>query len=613
MKLRIIPTLVLMLASGNFVFAQVQFPDLPAVQEDDDEGKAGAKGAKGGSVNEKGTTQPAKDKDKEKEGEKKTATKDNQLSEAAIDRTGEWIPEFERQFAVKKKRPEFEFLWGFNMLQEFHAYNNADLRKLNSANDFQIRTTDDQQGLALTRAKFDTSFMFPQQRVGLEMSFGFDGVWGSFQMQGAGNPGTRIARANIFWEFFNLGGLSIDTVIGRQFYSVGGIQNDYMLRDVLDAIVFNIHWKDKIDVKVLAFDVYSGANSYGAGENDRWNDEFQYFSRNTDGKLPGLNGDVSTYRTGFVLSGEPFIKTLFKGFRIDPRVYSYYARVRGNRGGSDYSENGRIGNFSDNDWSALHGARVSAHLHDQVKLFKQLIVYGDAALSHGSDLRRQGQPMADYATIGFGAGVTAQTKTLLNFLAPLAEIDFFYAQGAKYDKNGNMTSHGFIGMRGDRVGGLLLRRYWGVRPSGYVNYGGIDDTPFDANRKAGSLLLHAGAGVEMWKNFVVRADIWHLQDTNSTAVNFDPNNLDLINNPYVSRAELEAQKRFGKSLGQELNLTLQYFPNSLLMFQLTGAYFIRGAFFDNAIEDIVSKNGVPKGGPADADFWGVFLRSTISF
>jgi hypothetical protein len=66
-------------------------------------------------------------------------------------------------------------------------------------------------------------------------------------------------------------------------------------------------------------------------------------------------------------------------------------------------------------------------------------------------------------------------------------------------------------------------------------------------------------------------------------------------------------------LGQELNLTVQYFPNSLLMFQLTGAYFIRGAFFDNAIEDIVSKNGVPKGGPADADFWGVFLRSTLSF
>ncbi|MCX7633680.1 MAG: hypothetical protein N2Z22_10150, partial [Turneriella sp.] len=322
---------------------------------------------------------------------------------------------------------------------------------------------------------------------------------------------------------------------------------------------------------------------------------------------------VSTYRTGFVVSGLPFMKTIVKDFPIDPRVYAYYARVRGNKGGSDYSENGRIGNFSDNDWSALYGARIASHLHEKIKFFKQLIVYADAAISQGSDLKRQGQPVADYTTLGFGAGVTAQTKTFLNFLAPLAELDFFYAQGAKYDKNGNMTAHGFIGMRGDRVGGLLLRRYWGVRPSGYVNYGGIDDTPFDANRKAGSLLLHAGLGVEMWRNFVVRGDIWHLQDTNQTAVNFDPANLDLINNPYVSRAELEAQKRFGKSLGQEINLTLQYFPNSLLMFQLTGAYFIRGPFFKDAIEDIVSKNGVPKGGPADADFWGVFLRSTISF
>ena len=131
--------------------------------------------------------------------------------------------------------------------------------------------------------------------------------------------------------------------------------------------------------------------------------------------------------------------------------------------------------------------------------------------------------------------------------------------------------------------------------------------------KAGSLLLHAGIGAEMWKSFVVRADIWHVQDTQSTAVNFDPNNLDLINNPYVSRAELEAQKRFGKALGQEINLTVQYFPNSLLMFQLTGAMFVPGSFFSTPIEDIVSKNGVPKGGPADADFWGVFLRSTLSF
>ncbi|MCX7632355.1 MAG: hypothetical protein N2Z22_03370, partial [Turneriella sp.] len=214
-----VKTLSLIFWTSTPILAQVQFPDLPTVQAEEDQAqdKSGGKqadSAKAGSVNEKGTTEKTeKGKKDDKEADKKTATKENQLSEAAIDRTGEWIPEFERQFAVRKTHPEFEFLWGFNMLQEFHAYNNADLRKLNSSNDFQIRTTDDQQGLALTRAKFDTSFMFPKQRVGLEMSFGFDGVWGSFQMQGAGNPGTRIARANIFWEFYNSGGLSLDTVI----------------------------------------------------------------------------------------------------------------------------------------------------------------------------------------------------------------------------------------------------------------------------------------------------------------------------------------------------------------------------------------------------------------
>ena len=598
-------------ASPAGLFAQAQFPEIPKIEDEKEKPdtklpeKPAAEEKK--VADEKGTpVEPAK------EGEKKTSIKSNQLSEAAIDRTGTWMYEFERQFAVRKTKPDFEFLWGFNMLQEFHAYNNTDLRKLNSTNDFQIRTTDDQQGLGLTRAKFDTSFMFPKQRVGVEMSFGFDGVWGSFQLQGNGNPGTRIARANVFWEFFSLNGITADMVIGRQFFSVGGIQNDYMLRDVLDAMVFNVHWKDKVDVKILGLDVYSGANSYGAGENDRWNDEFQYFSRDTTNKLAGLNGDVSTYRTGIVASGEPFMKKLLK-MRIDPRVYAFYARVRGTKGGSDYSENGRIGNFSDNDWSGLFGGRVAAHLHEQIPLFTQLIAYVDGALSTGSDLRRQGQPIADYATVGFGGGVTAQLKALFGFLSPLGEVDFFYAQGPKYDKNGNMVSHGFVSMRGDRIGGTLMRRYWGVRPSGYVGYNGIDDTPFDANRKAGSLLLHAGIGAEMWKKLVVRADLWHVQDTASTAVNFSPTNLDLINNPYVSRAELDAQQRFGKALGQEINLTVQYFPNSLLMFQLTAAMFIPGSFFSTPIEDIVSKNGVPKGGPADADFMGMFLRSTISF
>lgn len=597
-----------------FPLAAQHFPDLPKSTVEEEEKKE--------KPTEVKKEEPPKETNKEttekgtpvapKEKPKRDITNENQMSAGGLDRTGVWVPEFERQFAVRKDKPDFQFLWGFNMLQEFHAYNNADLRKLNSTNDFQIRTTDDQQGLALTRAKFDTSFMFPKQRVGLEMSFGFDGVWGSFQLQGNGNPGTRIARANIFWEFFSLGGLSIDTVIGRQFYAVGGIQNDYMLRDVLDAIVFNIHWKDMIDVKVLALDVYSGANSYGSGENDRWNDEFQYFSRDSTNKLAGLNGDVSTYRTGFAVSGEPFMKKLLK-MRIDPRVYAYYARVRGGKGGSDYSENGRIGNFSDNDWSGLFGGRVAWHAHEQFPFFRQLQIYADGALSTGSDLRRQGQPISDYATIGFGAGVTAMTKTFIGFLAPLAELDFFFAQGPKYDKNGNMVSHGFIGMRGDRIGGTLMRRYWGMRPSGYVGYNGIDDTPFDSNRKAGSLMIHAGIGAELWRKWVVRADIWHLQDTASTAVNFDPSNLDLINNPYVSRAELEAQQRFGKALGQEINLTVQYFPNSLLMFQLTAAMFVPGSFFSTPIEDIVSKNGYPKGGAADADFMGMFLRSTISF
>ncbi|MDW8305928.1 MAG: hypothetical protein RML34_02535 [Leptospiraceae bacterium] len=552
-----------------------------------------------------------KDKKAKERSKSKEATMESQLSVGAIDREGEWIFEFERQFAIRKEKPVMEFYWGFNMLQEFHGYDNADLRKVNSTNDFQIRTSDDAQGLALTRAKFDTQFLFPEHRVGMELSFGFDGVWGSFQLQGNGNPGTRIARANIFWEFFNKGGFSSDLVIGRQFFSIGGIPNDYMLRDVLDALVVNVHQKDLIDIKILAVDVYSGANSFGAGENDRWNDEFQYFSRHEEGKMAGLRGDVSTYRTGIVLSAMPFFRKKIKS-RLDPRLYTIYARVRGNKGGADNSENGRIGNYSDNDWSLIAGSRISYRFDDIMPIFRQWIVYADFGYSQGQDLKRQGEPRADYKKLAYGAGTILQTKAF-GIISPLVEADFFYAQGAEFDENGNMTSHGFIGMRGDRVGGTLLRRYWGVRPSGYVNYNGIDDTPFDANRKAGAMLLHAALGAELWGQLVAKLDWWYLKDTSTTKVNFNEQNLDLILNPWKSRAEIEAQQKLGKDLGHEVNFTLQYFPNPLLMFQITASYFVPGSFYKKPIEDVVSRNGVPKGGPADANFTGIFLRSTIAF
>lgn len=534
---------------------------------------------------------------------------ENQLSAGAIDRTGEWMFEFERQFTIKKDKPEFEFFWGFNMLQEFHWYNNADLRKLNSKNDFQIRTTDDQQGLAITRAKFDTAFHFPKEKVGLEMSFGFDGIWGSFQLQGNGNPGTRIARANIFWEFMSNPNFKTNIVAGRQFFSVGGVINDYMLRDVLDAMVFNAHLKHLIDVKLLAVDVFSGANSFGSGENDRWNDEFQYFSRHEKGKLSGLNGDVSTYRTGFVVSALPLVQKMLR-MGLDPRVYLFYAKVRGNRGGSDRSENGRIGNFSDNDWAMLAGTRASYRIDEIMPVFRNFTIYADVALSTGADTKRLGEPNADWTAIAFGAGAQAQLK---GKLSPLAELDFFIAPGPEYDAMGNLKSHGFISMKGDRIGGTLLRRYWGVRPSGYTSYNGYDDTPFDANRKSGLFMLHGALGVEYDKSYIAKLDYWFIKDNGSSQVNFDPANLSVINNPYMSRADIEAQKKLGKVLGHEINLTLQYFPNSLLMFQLTGALFIPGSFFNDPIEDIVSKNGFPKGGPADADFTGMFFRTTLQF
>lgn len=512
--------------------------------------------------------------------------------------------DFDKRFGVLKDRPKFEWYWSLNLLQEFHYSNNSDLREVNEESDLEIKYTDDQIGLGVTRAKIDTLFYFPDQRTGLEMSWGFDGIWGHDQLQGFSNPGTRIGRANAFWAAVDNRAWNFSVITGRQYFSIGGLPEDYMQKDILDAVVLDTTLKRLFNFRVLAIDFFSGANNFGPGDDQRWNDEFQFLTRDENEIMAGLNGDVSTYRWGGVLSFEEATKGLKLLDRLDPRLYGFYARVRGDGGGSDRSENGRLGNFSDNDWSAMYGGRVA------LDFLKETGFYADLALSTGKDIRRQEEPEADMSGMGLGAGVRGRFEMGKSF-AVYGLAGIFTADGAEYDSDGNIINHGFVSFKGDEVGGLLLRRYWGVHPSAYVDDDGIDNKPFDANRKAGLFSLHLRLGFEFLKAWELVADFWHLQDRAATALNF--NNLNSINNPFKSRAELEAQERLGSTLGQEINVTLRYKPNKLLSFFLTPAIFLPGDFYKQPLEESVSGNGPPKGAGQDANFVGLAFGSEMRF
>lgn len=543
----------------------------------------------------------------------KTETPDNQYD--TVDEEQKTLYDFDQRFSVNTDKPAYNFDWSFNMQQEFHWWNNTDLRTLNTESDTEIRYTDDQMAVAFTRAKIDAEVTIPDEGIGLELSWGFDGVWGHDQLQGFANPGTRIGRANVFWNFLNGSFASSTLTVGRQYFSVGGIPNDYMQKDILDAIVLDGKFSKLLEARFLLLDVYSGANNYGSDDGEVWNDEFQYFTRDDSEVTSGLNGDVSTYRWGAIFSFKEFVANLMPStLETDPRLYAYYARVRGNGGGSDRSENGTIGNFSDNDWSAMGGARVATSVKD-VPMLDSLLVYVDGAMSAGQDIKRDGEPDADYIAFAGGLGAQAWLDEIL-FVRPFVELDAFVAQGPKYDYEGNLISHGFVSFKGDEIGGLLFRRYWGVHPSAYVDDDGIDETPFSANRKSGLFMMHGGGGAEVFKKHTLRLDYWFTMDTGSIEYRdyFEANIDDLASaNPYKSKAELEALKRLGKVIGHEVNLAYSFEPNRLLSYTITGAVFIPGSFFDEPIEDAASTIGVPKGTGSDAFFYGMAFGTELHF
>ena len=516
--------------------------------------------------------------------------------------------DFGSRFQIKEEKPTWEFLWSFGMLQEMHGYNNLDLRSLNTDSQLEIKYTDDQQLFAVTRAKFDTLFLFPNQNLSVEISLGFDGVWGHDQLQGYSNPGLRIGRANFSWAFLNKPAANMELTIGRQYSSIGGQPVDYMQRDILDAVILKTRFRGLLEAKFILVDLFSGANNYGAGGEKTWNDEFQFLTRDENAILRGLNGDVSTYRWGAVFS----FRELIPSKELDPRVYGFFALIRGNDGGSDRSENGQIGNFSDNDWSALGGARIS-YSPPSLAILENFIVYADAAYSFGRDLKREGEPEARIGAVGAGGGIESEIDTGSPGVKPFFGVGAFWAQGPEYDENGNLVRHSFVSFKGNEVGGLLGKRYLGIHPSAYTDDDGIDDQPFDANKKSGILAAHVELGLNFLKNYTIKAGYWFWWDQGSSNVNFD----DIPNvasaNQFVSEPELRAQKKLGRIIGQEINLGFTYQPIELLKFNLTLAYFIPGPFFNEPVEEVVSANGFPKGNTADANFYGFVLGAELSF
>ncbi|RME92260.1 MAG: hypothetical protein D6767_03600 [Candidatus Hydrogenedentota bacterium] len=494
-----------------------------------------------------------------------------------------------------------EYQIGF--IAEGAWFNNADLRKLDETTTYSIQNTDDKIAVALSRLYL--SFFFPlTDDLFFNTNFFVNGFWGNDQLAGASNNNNsastssganpfNIGELNLEYIFYASGDTEYSMKLGRQFFSIGGLSTDFMLRDYLDALTAKANFNKQLELKLLVVDFYQMA-----GDHTEEINYVRYLSHD-DSRVDNFDGDVNTIRTGAVFTVSRILKDFAKVRSMDlsSAVYGFYARYGAVRvSGSDRTNLGTTGNFADNDYVMLFGNRWIF----QTDPSKSGLVkfYLDGALSSGIDrkLTSVSGESRDIDTNGFGAGggITYNTSKMLRSIKFAIITDAFFASGAKYDSEGNQTSHGFVSFKGSHTGGLLLNRNWGVHPSAYTATNGIDDFPHEKDRKAGTLALHGGLSSELWEKTTIGIDYWYLKDTGSSSVQ----------NP--DSTVTKAQSRLGKTLGQEMDFTVEHHVNQFWKVYFTAGIFLPGSYYQTP--------GIKPDSPYGSDsFVGFLLGSELVF
>jgi hypothetical protein len=266
--------------------------------------------------------------------------------------------------------------------------------------------------------------------------------------------------------------------------------------------------------------------------------------------------------------GMPFSATVYGLFTA---VGAGGARRDGTPGtGADISYAGELGNFADNDWVANAGLRAETRLPGAIQAYAQIDV------STGID-RKEKVVAQDVNTNGaaWGGGVVLDNGEDAGIRA---QLSYFEALGAAYGEDGLQYSHGYVGMKGRQIDGLLANRYLGLHPSAYLGWSGVEDDMHESDRKAGTRMIQARVGYDSPGPLSVFANALFLQDTGITFVDLD--NLDDLDPPYgYSREEFAAEERAGKVIGQEVDLEVYYRASDALSFNLSGGVFLPGQYY----------------------------------
>lgn len=459
---------------------------------------------------------------------------------------------------------------------EWYEYNNLDLRPLDESSDQAILDSDDRNGFAFTGLSLDLGYDVDDD-TRLVVSASHRGLWGNDQFGSINRFGGWMwfSAAYVDWRPMKDNALSMK--VGRQYYEIGGLgrTKDYVMADVIDGV--------RVDLKLAGLGklVLWPINLYGmSGSNDNAN-FFSFISQSTSQTF-GFRGDHMTRRHGLTLVANEVVENL------DVRAYAWYTDIGALGTGSDITYDGKLGNFSDNDWVANFGVRGS---------FSAGPVTPFAAFDYSMGIDRKELVTRDVDANGYAvtAGVALDTMDEDGDAGFSGNVSFYQALGATYDDEGRQISHGYVGMKGRQVGGIIIDRFMGWHPAAYVGMFGISDTSHDVDRKAGTRVISFNGGYELPGPMGIQAGYWFLQDTGFSYIT-DYATLDNSDPPFgYSTREFAAEERLGRTLGQEIDLSLTAQATDHIMFFAAGGVFLPGEFYSITADRIA---GTQLGGDA---------------
>ncbi|MDH5719174.1 MAG: hypothetical protein OEZ13_01000 [Spirochaetia bacterium] len=476
-------------------------------------------------------------------------------------------------------------------IAEGGLFNNADLRKLNETDNLTVENTDDKITTAISRF-FVSAYFRVTKRLDFKIDLYKNGYWGSDQLSGSSSNNSFLTSGSdpfLFAELYTRAFLinktdsTLSMKIGRQFFEIGSLTRDYVLRDYLDAVTFQYYNKNIGGLKVLAVDFYK----MGSSVSDTLN-YTRYFSSD-DKKVDFFDADVNSLRTGAVYESKDLTawgQNKTGPYKLQTKLYGFYARYGALSGtGADITEEGNYGNYADNDYAAVFGNRWIFN-------GENILFFIEGAVSTGLDRKMNSADGKNIDITADGYALNGGLVFFSNFGMSIS-LDAFYASGPVYDEYGREENRGFVSFKGNHIGGLLFSKFLGAHPSDITEVDGFGKDSFGYERKSGTLAARLSCVFD-FKQVYFGLDMWYFQDTGKSAVEDAPTN------------SQKAQERFGKALGVETDLFFEFtFENHLSLYAAGGifapSYFYKG--------EALSPND-PMG---RTNFWGFLIGSRLIF